>query len=90
MTPIQTNKSSIEVFDYRLVLTGEGAVGDSILTAAVVSEGSVAAVTIATAPGYYQYGISGGVVDTISLLRIVIGTALGRVHEIEHSVRVVS
>ena len=89
MTPIQTVKSPAEVLDYRLVLGGDGFVGDSILSATINSEGVVAASVIASTPAYYQYGVSGGVIDTTSLIRIVITTALGRVHEVEHSVRVV-
>jgi len=90
MTPIQTVKSAAEVLDYRLVLGGDGFVGDSILSATITSEGSVAASVIATNPAFYQYGISGGTADTTSLVRILITTTLGRVHEVEHSVQIVA
>lgn len=90
MTPIQTSKSPSEVLDYTLNLEGPGFVGDTIASATINSSGGVVAIQSAIGSRSYSYTLSGGAPNRVSVVRILLTTARGAVHEVEHTVRVVA
>lgn len=92
MTPIRSIKSPSEELSYVLRPGGEGFVGDGIAstTISVTGEAGVLAEEEITTIDSVQYRISGGRAGKASVVRVLINTMHNQVHEVEHTVTVVS